>query len=95
MRTPFFDNTQAMAEGWAISECLGHDLPWQLQQMDDKEEFPNPFQGDGDAWTFVITKAAEGSDYHKDALRFLRDHCAEEFEDLVIHAAPLNLREII
>ena len=92
----FFDNTQAFAEGWAIFHCGNHSHgPWQLQQMDDKDEFPNDFDGDEEAWTFVITKATEGSDYHKEALRFIRDHNSDEFDRLVNCAKPTNIREIL
>lgn len=68
---PEFDNGQAYMEGWSIFECWGSDNgPFQLQRVDELEEFPS----DDEAWTFVIGKAREGSAYHKGALDYLRAH---------------------
>ena len=88
MSIPRFDNTQAMAEGWGISHCLGSkDGPWQLQKIDEQEVF----EKDDEAWSFVLWKVAEGSEYHIAAIQFLQDHCPAEFDRLVDHCGFLGL----
>lgn len=79
-----FDNTQAMREGWCISDCgsyhdtLGNPRPYQLQRLDELEVF----DGDQEAWAFVKQKANEGSEYHKSALNFLCAHAPHEYAQI-------------
>lgn len=96
MMQPIFDSTQAMEESWAIFQCFGSQAgDWQLQKLDEERVFDT----DDQAWDFVIRKAAEGSEYHLSALRFIREHCDDEFERLVNHAAYIcmahDLRDIL
>lgn len=78
-----FDNTQALSEGWAISDCGNHPSgPWQLQRLDEAAIFC----ADADAWIHVGRQAAQGSEYHKSALRFIREHSPREFTFIFTHS---------
>jgi hypothetical protein len=68
---PEFDNSQAQQEGWGIFSCIGSDNgEFQLCRLDEEAIFPD----DQKAWLFVISKAAEGSIYHRSALDYIREH---------------------
>lgn len=70
-RIPEFDNSQAVTQGWSIFECTGSDNgPYQLQCCDDDDVFLD----DAAAWGYVVKCARGGSEYHKQALAYLRDH---------------------
>jgi hypothetical protein len=70
-RIPEFDNSQAVKEGWSIFTCDGSDNgPYQLQCCDDDDVFEKDVQ----AWQYVVQCAKGGSEYHKKALDYLREH---------------------
>jgi|JI10StandDraft_1071094.scaffolds.fasta_scaffold671714_3 hypothetical protein len=85
MDEPTFDNRQAITEGWSIFHVYGSESPWQLQRLDypgaDEPDGPRPaaFEADEAAWEFVRERARNGSAYHQDALRFLREHSPKEW----------------
>lgn len=62
----FFDQAQAMAEGWGIYE-QGAFGPYEIQADDEARVF----YCDEDAVEFVKKRAAEGSEYHRRALTIL------------------------
>ncbi|KFG99069.1 hypothetical protein GQ56_0101020 [Burkholderia paludis] len=66
-----FDNEQAVGEGWSIFTCDGSECGrYQLQCCDDDDVFLNDYV----AWKFVVDQARVGSEYHKKALAYLREH---------------------
>ena len=86
-----YDDNAAMAEGWAIFDADGSvqnkdgRSPFQLQRIDEMEKF----DGDIEAWRYVIDRAKEGSLLHLGALRFLAaespgeiDQIAETYPDV-------------
>lgn len=77
---PAFDNRQAHGEGWGIfALCeIGRADPFQLQGVDADEIFAS----DEDAWRHVAARGAEGSEYHRSALDFLRDNSPGEYAAL-------------
>jgi hypothetical protein len=80
MTEPVFDNNQSADEGWCISECFGSaNGPWQLQKCDEQDVFKT----DIEAWRFVVDCAEAGSEYHKQALQFLKDHNRTEHDCIV------------
>lgn len=70
--SPPYDEAVAEAEGWFISYAPGNSdgTIWRLERRDEAPLF----ESDGDAHRHVVTKAAEGSEYHRACLAFLRDH---------------------
>jgi hypothetical protein len=76
MDDPFFDNSQAVREGWSIFDCSGSDNGrWQLQKCDDSDKCSTDLV----AWDHVRTAADAGSEYHASALKFLEQHNPDEF----------------
>lgn len=83
-----FDNTQAFTEGWGIFEIHGDTDQsfvdtygtWSLDRLgEDNTCGPVVFGEDADqAWRHVVTRALEGSAYHIEAIRFLREHNPKE-----------------
>jgi hypothetical protein len=74
---PEFDNSQAINEGWSIFTCYCTDNgPYQLQCCDDDDVFVS----DEKAWKFVVDQANAGSEYHKSALAYLREHNPMEIQ---------------
>ena len=63
-----FDETQSYSEGWlatTVSGSVYFPEEWmQIERFDEMEVFKN----DWEAVAFVTQKAAEGSQYHRDAL---------------------------
>lgn len=70
-----FDNTQAMEEGWCISE-VGSTEPFRLEKLDEA----NKFDSDDQAHLFVVVMSFVGSSYHRSALQFLYDHSRPEYD---------------
>lgn len=72
-----FDDTQALQEGWLIADV--DDAPigmrWQLQKADQSDIFLNDFG----AWQFVCHRAQAGSEYHKNALEFIKNRSPKEY----------------
>src|SRR3546814_11597248 len=83
-----FDNRQAHGEDWGIfALCeIGRADPFQLQGVDADEIFAS----DEDAWRHVAARGAEGSEYHRSALDFLRDNSPGEYAALI---AAIGARE--
>ncbi|TPJ51756.1 MULTISPECIES: hypothetical protein [unclassified Mesorhizobium] len=85
--------TDAQAEGWDIFEASGSQLnengdrPFQLQACDQAQIFTG-FLCDLKAWTHVYTKAMTGSLLHQQALNFLKEHSAPEFEAIISENSP-------
>lgn len=76
---PQFDNTQADTEGWAIFECSGsQNGTFQICKCDDQDTF----EDDEKAWAHVVGKAREGSEYHRNALIYIRQHNPIEFHSI-------------
>lgn len=67
------DQTQAFEEGWCISECSGsHYIPegwFDIQRLDEADRF----RTDREAQAYVFNKAAEGSEYHLNAVKMWED----------------------
>lgn len=71
---------KTLKEGWDMFVCHGSDDGIvQLQKVDEDDTFKN----DKEALTFVIKKAQEGSQIHKDALSLLVEHNPQEFLMLI------------
>lgn len=76
----YFNDDQAMSEGWIIAECYGSENgDYQLQRIDEDEKF----KSDDEAWLYVYKKAHEGSSYHQQALMFLNDNNPQEYQALI------------
>jgi hypothetical protein len=76
-----FNDAQAHSEGWGIFEmcpAFHADEPLQLEAVCNPELGPECFASDEDAVAFVIGKAAAGSAYHIQALRFLVSNSPRE-----------------
>lgn len=79
-----FDNTQAFAEGWAIFD------DGELQRLDDGPIIGNAqsgepvFADDLAAYKFVVDKAANGSEYHKQALAMLTQEEKQRFTNALL-----------
>lgn len=82
-----FDNKQALAEGWAVSEVGAKGDMFRLERDDEAAVFLT----DQDAWTFVVNKATGGSRYHIAALKFLQANDCADFELIETHAALLGV----
>jgi hypothetical protein len=89
-----FDNTQAITEGWAISEVGAVGDMYRLEKCDDAQVFLT----DQDAWMFVGRKALEGSLYHIRALKFLEANDCADFElienHVCLHQCAMSLSEL-
>src|SRR3546814_10140961 len=85
---PAFDNRQSHGEDWGIFAlcAIGRADPFQLQGVDADEIFAS----DEDAWRHVAARGAEGSEYHRSALDFLRDNSPGEYAALI---AAIGARE--
>jgi len=83
---PSFDNTQAMAEGWAISEVGAVDDMYRLEKLDEADAFPT----DQDAWTFVANRALGGSRYHITALKYLEANDCADFKLIENHVGQVS-----
>lgn len=83
MKSPF-DDTQAVSEGWIIATMLGADSaePYQLQATQNPEIGPLLLEDDDAAWLHVCTRAKEGSEYHIQALLWLREHSPSEYHNI-------------
>lgn len=80
MTGPMFDNGKAVDEGWSIFECFGSENGrWQLQKLDDAGKFNT----DIDAWRLVLDYADAGSEYHQQALQFLKDNNPMEYDCII------------
>lgn len=66
---------QAESEGWVLFECDGE---IQLQKDDE----PNIFASDEDAYNFVKEKAANGSPLHLEVKRFLKLYSPNEYRNV-------------
>jgi hypothetical protein len=76
----YFDDTQAVSEGWSIVETDGSENgPYQLQKIDEFDKF----KSDDEAWLYVYRRANEGSAYHQQALAYLDDNNPKEYEALI------------
>lgn len=85
-----FDNTQAFTEGWGIFEThedtdasfVEKYGTWSLDRLgEDNNCGPVVFGEDCDeVWRFVVEKANTGSEYHRRAINFLREHNPKEIE---------------
>ena len=76
----YFDDAQAVAEGWSIVETDGSENgPYQLQKIDEYDKF----YSDDEAWIHVFMRAYLGSAYHQQALAFLDDNNTAEYRALV------------
>lgn len=87
---PMFNNITAIREGWCISQTIGTDDEgdFRLERIDELEIFEH----DEDAWGYVSKKAlCEGSRYHIEALRFIRDRNPTEFELIENHVGFIGL----
>jgi len=66
-----FDGEQAINEGWCLSQCTGSSYfpeDWiNIERWDESTHFPS----DLDAAAFVFSRAAAGSEYHKEAIRVM------------------------
>jgi hypothetical protein len=76
---PDFDNGLAEVEGWGIFDCQGSESGAFKLCRDDATEI---FENDDQAWDFVVARALEGSGYHIAALRYIKRHSPEEWENL-------------
>lgn len=83
-----FDNTQAMTEGWFISEVGAVNDEWRLERDDEA----GVFKSDSAAWEHVVKRADKGSVYHIRALKFLECNAPEEFERIENHSAAVMIR---
>lgn len=75
--SPPYDETISEAEGWFISHAPGNGdgTIWRLERRDEDPLF----ESDIAAHRHVVAKAAEGSEYHRACLAFLRDHEPVEY----------------
>lgn len=87
--TPF-DSTQALKEGWLISRTCGLSDPDETYRLERHDE-ANIFTDDAAAWANVATHALNGSEYHKEALRFIAQHNPKEFERIENHVAFIGV----
>lgn len=78
-----FDNTQASAEGWSIIEA--HGVP--TIQRDDMAGF---FEDDREVWAH-IAKNAPTSEYHANALRFIKRENKEEYAQIAEYLLSQSL----
>lgn len=79
-----FDNTQASAEGWSIIEA--HGVP--TIQRDDISGY---FEDDRQVWAH-IAKNALTSEYHANALRFIKRENPKEFEEIAAYVLYGSLK---
>lgn len=87
--TDWFDNEQAMREGWAVSQTSGTDdeRDARVERLDELEKF----ETDAQAWAHVLRCANEMSIYHVNALRFVFERNASEKAAILAYAYGENV----
>lgn len=93
MNTPEFNNDPNRDEGWLVVRTSGtNDIgDWRIERIDHR----SVFQKDDAAWTHVIDMAVfKGSEHHKAALRFIRDHNETEWVLIENHAGAMGFNRL-
>lgn len=69
----------ASNEGWGVFDVDGNETEFQIQKSDDAAIF----ETDQEAWSFVISKAFNGSALHQKAVAFIKANSPAEFKKFV------------
>lgn len=87
--TDWFDNEQAMREGWAVAQTSGNDDEGdaRIERLDEAEKF----ETDDQAWAHVVRCANEMSIYHINALRFVFERNPSEKKAILDWAETMGI----
>lgn len=79
-----FDQEVAMWEGWEITcDLAAKDAG--SRYIIEQHQTSRRFKDRDAVWSFMTCQILQGSDYHKDAVRLIRDHAASEWERMLNH----------
>lgn len=66
---------QMFSEGWGVFEVDADKGNLQIQKLDES----NVFEGDPQAWAFVIEQAKQGSALHRQTLAYFSENFPSEY----------------
>ncbi len=74
----------AELEGWNVFSSFGSENgDWQIQKVDDPDDGMPRFESDNAVWLHVYRRAGEGSQLHKDALAYVKEHNRMEYDSIM------------